>query len=152
MEMYKKWRLILVGLLIFGGSYSCSQGSGDPPPDDDTNLPPKAEHYPGLSVSASGQLLLNGEPYRAIGVNYFNAFSRTLGAGQQSDTSYRKGLAYLKERNIPFVRFSINGYRVPNLSKCWACRTLILLMCFAPMCIPHRPMRDIFLITRRVLM
>lgn len=108
--MYKKWRLILVGLLIFGGSYSCSQGSGDPPPDDDTNLPPKAEHYPGLSVSASGQLLLNGEPYRAIGVNYFNAFSRTLGAGQQSDTSYRKGLAYLKERNIPFVRFSINGY------------------------------------------
>jgi len=115
--MYKKWSLILVGLLAFGGSYSCSKGPDSTPPDDDTNVPPKAEHYPGLSVSASGQLLLNGEPYRAIGVNYFNAFIRTLDDGQQNNTSYRTGLAYLKERNIPFIRFAINGYWPKNWDR-----------------------------------
>ena len=31
---------------------------------------------PGLTVSSDGVLLKNGKPYRAIGVNYVNAFTR----------------------------------------------------------------------------
>ena len=113
--MQKKWSLILFVLLAFLGNHSCSKRGGSGAPEDDgSGVPPKKEHYPGLSVSASGQLLLNGEPYRAIGVNYFNAFIRTLDDGQQNNTSYRIGLAYLKERNIPFVRFAVNGYWPKN--------------------------------------
>lgn len=115
MKMQKKWSLILFALLACCGSYSCNKSNGSGTPEDDnTGVPPKKEHYPGLSVSASGQLLLNGEPYRAIGVNYFNAFIRTLDEGQQNNTSYRAGLAYLKERDIPFIRFAVNGYWPKN--------------------------------------
>ncbi len=96
--MFMKWiGISLLFLFIMGGG-SCSNSN----------------HYPGLSVSKAGELLLNGEPYQAIGVNYFNAFIRTLDDGQQSDTSYRAGLAYLRERNIPFIRFAVNGYWPKN--------------------------------------
>lgn len=64
----------------------------------------------GLSVRADGTLLLKGKPYRAVGVNYFNAFSRTLEPGSWNDTSYRKGFRYLKARSIPFVRFMCSGF------------------------------------------
>ncbi|WP_158563324.1 cellulase family glycosylhydrolase [Chitinophaga silvatica] len=66
--------------------------------------------HPGLTVSKQGELLLNGKPYKGIGVNYFNAFSRTLEKGAIDDTSYRDGFRYLKERNIPFVRFMCSGF------------------------------------------
>lgn len=75
---------------------------------------PMEVNYRGLSVSAAGDLLLNGDPYRGIGVNYFNAFTRTLDDGQCDNTSYREGFAYLKERKIPFVRFAVNGYWPKN--------------------------------------
>jgi hypothetical protein len=49
-----------------------------------------------------------GKPYRGVGVNYFDAFYRTLSSG--SDTSYRAGFSYLKSRGIPFIRFMACGF------------------------------------------
>lgn len=103
-----------IGLFLFIGS-SCSKNKKlETPPEAETEIPPMKDHYPGLSVSTSGQLLLNNKPYQAIGVNYFNAFTRTLDDGQLENKTYNLGFAYLKERNIPFVRFSLNGYWPKN--------------------------------------
>lgn len=62
--------------------------------------------YP--TVNTSGQLMLNGAPYRAIGVNYYSAFYRTL--FYDRDTSYVDGFATLKKYNIPFARVMLSGY------------------------------------------
>lgn len=72
--------------------------------------PQMEDRYPGLSVSPSGQLMLNDSPFKGVGVNYFNAFIRTLDQGHTDDTSYLRGFAYLQERKIPFIRFALNGY------------------------------------------
>jgi hypothetical protein len=64
--------------------------------------------HPGLSVGVNGALLKDGKPYRAIGVNYFDCFLRTLTDG--SDTSYEAGFATLSARGIPFVRFCATGF------------------------------------------
>ena len=52
-----------------------------------------APHDPGLSVRADGALLREGVPYRGIGVNYFDAFARTL--KDPNDTSYEAGFRAL---------------------------------------------------------
>jgi len=62
----------------------------------------------GLTVSADGQLLLRGTPFRGIGVNYFDAFYRTL--KDPEDTGYRAGFAELKRLGIPFVRVMGCGF------------------------------------------
>jgi hypothetical protein len=64
----------------------------------------------GLTVRSDGTLLLHGVPYKAVGVNYFNAFARTLQNESLPDTSYRAGFRYLKARNIPFIRFMGCGF------------------------------------------
>ena len=121
MKVIEKCGLTIVMLLVLGGYYSCSKDSGaapddstEVPPEENVEIPPKKDHYPGLSVSTDGTLLLNGDPYQGVGVNYFSAFTRTLEEGQQNDISYRTGFAYLKERKIPFVRFSVNGFWPKN--------------------------------------
>src|SRR5690606_40694548 len=53
--------------------------------------PQMEDRYPGLSVSPSGQLMLNDSPFKGVGVNYFNAFIRTLDQGHTDDTSYLRG-------------------------------------------------------------
>lgn len=114
MRIEKIIMAFLFGLFLFA-SVSCNKNNKtEMTSEDDTEVPPKKDQYPGLSVSSSGQLLLNGNPYQGIGVNYFNAFTRTLEEGQHDDKSYNVGFAYLKERNIPFVRFSLNGYWPKN--------------------------------------
>ena len=62
----------------------------------------------GLSVGTNGVLLRNGEPYRGIGVNYYDAFARTLNDPPRTD--YDTGFRELAARKIPFVRFSAGGY------------------------------------------
>lgn len=47
-------------------------------------------------------------PPRAIGVNYFDCFLRTLKDG--ADTSYDAGFRVLGERAIPFARFCATGH------------------------------------------
>ena len=62
----------------------------------------------GLYVSNDGTLMRNGKAYRGVGVNYFNAFLRTL--QNPSDNSYVNGFSYLASQNIPVVRFAACGF------------------------------------------
>jgi hypothetical protein len=62
----------------------------------------------GLRVNAAGVLTRNGAPYRGIGVNYYDAFVRTLRHPQ--DDSYRAGFSKLGAHKIPFARFAAGGY------------------------------------------
>lgn len=63
---------------------------------------------PGLSVDERGELLLRGVPFRGIGVNYYDAFARTL--DKNARTNYDAGFLELAARKIPFARFSAGGY------------------------------------------
>lgn len=62
----------------------------------------------GLSVNDAGELRRNGGPYTGVGVNYYDAFVRTLGPSDRTD--YEAGFQELAQRRIPFVRFSAGGY------------------------------------------
>ncbi len=61
-----------------------------------------------VRVAADGTLLRAGQPYRGVGVNYFDAFARAL--RDPADTSYDAGFAELARREIPFVRFMASGF------------------------------------------
>lgn len=61
-----------------------------------------------LHVNESGMLTRCGKSYRGVGVNYFNAFYRTL--INPKDQSYVAGLQELKNRNIPFIRMMASGF------------------------------------------
>jgi hypothetical protein len=63
---------------------------------------------PGISAGPNGTVLKEGKPFRAVGVNYFDCFLRTLLDG--NDTSYDAGFATLATRGIPFVRFCASGF------------------------------------------
>lgn len=69
--------------------------------------PASREATGGLTVN-QGVLFKAGRPWRGIGVNYFNAFSRHL--ADANNTSYEKGFAQLAEANIPFVRLAGCGF------------------------------------------
>ena len=62
----------------------------------------------GLRGGPNATVLLNGRPYRGIGVNYFDCFVRTLKNG--GDTSYDAGFATLAAKGIPFARFCATGF------------------------------------------
>jgi hypothetical protein len=63
---------------------------------------------PNFKVGADGQLLKEGKPFRAIGINYFSCFGRAL--EKADDTSYDEGFRVLAEHKIPFARFSATGF------------------------------------------
>ncbi|MDB6040972.1 MAG: hypothetical protein JWM99_4813, partial [Verrucomicrobiales bacterium] len=63
---------------------------------------------PGLSSDTTGRLLLNGKPFRGIGVNYYDAFVRTLESPAR--TNYTSGFRELASLEIPFARISAGGY------------------------------------------
>ncbi len=71
-----------------------------------TGLPALAAS--GLSTNERGDLLLNSAPFQGVGVNYYDAFTRTL--SQAVPTNYNAGFRELASRKIPFVRFSAGGY------------------------------------------
>ena len=62
----------------------------------------------GLSVNASGVLIKDGKPFRAIGVNYYDAFTRRLTS--PANTFYRRGFRDMAARNIRYARFMGCGY------------------------------------------
>jgi hypothetical protein len=62
----------------------------------------------GLTVNSRGDLIRQGQPYRGIGVNYFDAFIRTL--RNPGYRSYRQGLSQLGANGIPFARLAAGGY------------------------------------------
>lgn len=55
-----------------------------------------------------GVLVRQGQPYRGVGVNYFDAFGRVL--ANATNTSYRAGFATLHQYGIPFARFAACGF------------------------------------------
>lgn len=61
----------------------------------------------GLRVTAGG-FELKGRPFRGVGVNYYDAFVRSLKAFPEAPS--RQAFAELKARGIPFARFSAGGY------------------------------------------
>jgi len=63
---------------------------------------------PTLKVGPDGSLLKDGKPFRAVGINYFSCFGRTL--EKADDTSYDEGFRILAEYKIPFARFSATGF------------------------------------------
>ncbi|GMV99427.1 MAG: hypothetical protein AMXMBFR84_05660 [Candidatus Hydrogenedentota bacterium] len=63
---------------------------------------------PPLRIDANGVLLRDGQPYRAIGVNYYDVFLRRL--QDSENTTYRDGFKTLAENQIPFVRFNGGGF------------------------------------------
>lgn len=62
----------------------------------------------GLRVQADGTLRKAGTPFRGIGVNYYDIFTRTLADPARTNDS--AGFAVLKAHGIPFARFSAGGY------------------------------------------
>lgn len=56
----------------------------------------------GLWVDPQGTVMLDNEPYRAIGINYFSAFQRRL--RDAGDRSYRAGFEKLGDKKIPYAR------------------------------------------------
>jgi hypothetical protein len=68
----------------------------------------QAASLPGLSVARDGTLLRNGAPYRAVGVNYTDAFLRAL--GHPGDEFYRDDFSKLAANHIPFARFAACGF------------------------------------------
>ena len=65
-------------------------------------------HDLGLIADAEGRVLLGGKPFRGLGVNYYDAFVRSLGTGAPRDVE--PGFRALARLGIPFVRFSAGGY------------------------------------------
>jgi len=55
-----------------------------------------------------GVLYRDGHPCRAIGINFYSAFVRTLADAE--DVSYRDGFAVLAAHKIPFARFNAGGF------------------------------------------
>lgn len=88
---------------------SCKVNDGN-----STEPEPPAASTKGLTVRQDGTLLLNGNPFKGVGVNYFNGFARTLQQESLQDTSYRTGFRYLKARNVPFIRFMGCGFWPAN--------------------------------------
>ena len=78
-------------------------------------IAPAASGQAPLTVASDGSLLRNGARYRAIGVNYSDAFERVL--LNPADTSYNKGFAALRAAGIPFARFMATGFWPKELKE-----------------------------------
>ena len=57
-----------------------------------------------ITLDSQGRLIKDSQPYRAIGVNYVDAFWRVM--ANPEDTSYRQGFADLEAEKIPFARIA----------------------------------------------
>lgn len=68
--------------------------------------PPARAH--GLSAARDGTLVKGGKSFRGVGVNYFDAFYRTL--LRPGDVSYETGFRVLARHKIPFARFMACGF------------------------------------------
>ena len=67
-----------------------------------------------LSVGEGGILYHDGKPFRAVGVNSYDVFDRTL--SEPNNTSYRWAFAQLALHGIPFTRFMATTHWPVNLA------------------------------------
>ncbi len=89
--------------LALAPGVSCGRPLPDIHPNGDGTRPPGGSSP--LSIGAHCELVKDGRPYRAVGVNYYDAFYRRL--KNPKDRSYRAGLAQLSHAHIPFIRFEL---------------------------------------------
>ena len=76
---------------------------------DDVAIEDAASEGRGMRATSEGAVATqDGTPYRGVGVNYFDAFSRTL--RDEGDVSYDPGLSTLADVGIPFARVMAGGY------------------------------------------
>lgn len=75
---------------------------------------PEPPQPPGLRVQ-DGKFYLNGKPYRGVGANYYDLFTR-LTAKPEDDSSLR-GLAEISQAGVPFVRFNAGGFTEKDWQK-----------------------------------
>ena len=61
-----------------------------------------------ISAGPEGTVMKEGRPFRAIGVNFFDCFLRTLKNGD--DASVDAGFKTLADYHIPFARFCATGF------------------------------------------
>lgn len=71
-------------------------------------LQTRADGEPGLTVSPDGVLLYQGQPYRGVGVNYYNAFNRVLMSAPT--LTYVQGFETLKTYGLSVARFDLSGF------------------------------------------
>lgn len=72
-------------------------------------------HAAALRIAPDGtSLLLKGRHWRGIGVNYFDAFGRTL--YNSKNTTYRDGFRVLDSLKIPFVRLAFCGISLKEMN------------------------------------
>ncbi len=93
MEMTSVFRKILAVGLVSVACLASAHASG--------------KSQPGLTV-VDGVFIRDGKPYKGVGVNYFDAFARTL--ANPKDTSYREGFKTLAKYNIQFCRVMWGGF------------------------------------------
>ena len=96
-------RFLRVLLVALGLSFSRANAS-----DVSAAKTLKSPAQPGLTVGDGDQLLLDGKPFRGIGVNYFSLFSALL--ADPSSTAYISGLRQLESHHIPFARFMATSF------------------------------------------
>jgi len=108
---------LILGFVLYvvskGGSEKAQgQPSGEntaPAPSSSPDNNAAANAKLGLQVGDNGQLLLNGEPYAGIGVNYFDAFQRNIYDFRDTKSVW-EGMKVLEEHEIPFARIMASGF------------------------------------------
>jgi hypothetical protein len=107
MKIFNFLLILSFSLALNLNCQSKKEDLNDVPPKEDPVIVPHSSPFT-LKVNSEGILIRNGKPYYGIGVNYFNAFYRTL--QNSSDKSYLEGFKYLSQNKIPFIRFSATGF------------------------------------------
>jgi cellulase (glycosyl hydrolase family 5) len=98
----RRWLLPIIGFVLATLGQSCGRADEAGPSIRPLGL-----------VVEGGILNKDGMPYRGIGVNYFNAFLRTL--TKPGDDTYRQGFQTLRQQyDIPFIRFNAGGFWPSN--------------------------------------
>lgn len=104
MNLFTKFFYLVIVLFSLAMLVGCKSDTITPPPVNTTVVYTDSI----LKISSEGMYMRNNKEYYGIGVNYFNAFYRTL--QNQTDKSYYEGLKYLSDNKIPFIRFTSNGF------------------------------------------
>lgn len=99
-------RIVYIFLILMG-ILACVK---ETPERKDDNKPEQEGliHNLGLQVNTEGVVTLNGQAYKGVGINYFDAFYRNI--KDASADTYKEGFRQLKENNIPFLRFNAGAF------------------------------------------
>lgn len=97
-------------LLLLAVTQQLASARDSVPPVEEAAVPSA-----GLRV-VEGEVLLQGKPWRGIGVNYYDLFARRIDASPDDPAvdSWKSGLQWLAANSIPFVRFSAGGFYPAN--------------------------------------